>query len=54
MNVPEWNGNDSWELPFPATSVIGTDRAIAYAFVGANWMKRSEPADVIAVVESLV
>ena len=53
MNVPDWNGNDSWELPFPATYVIGTDRKIAYAFVDANWMKRAEPADVIAAVEAL-
>lgn len=53
MNVPEWNGNDSWELPFPATYVIGTDGKIAYSFVDANWMKRSEPADVVAAVDAL-
>ena len=40
------NGDDSFELPFPATYVIGQDRVIRFAFVNADYTKRAEPADI--------
>lgn len=41
------------ELPMPATFVIGTDRTIAYAHVEADYTRRSEPLEVLRVVQEL-
>ncbi len=47
------NGDDSFELPFPATYVIDQDRIIRFAFVNADYTKRAEPADILAVLREL-
>ena len=47
------NGDNSFELPFPATYVIGQDRIIRFAFVNADYTKRAEPADILAVLREL-
>jgi peroxiredoxin len=47
------NGDDSFELPFPATYVIGQDRIIRFAFVNVDYTKRAEPADILAVLREL-
>jgi peroxiredoxin len=47
------NGDDSFELPFPATYVIGQDRIIRFTFVNADYTKRAEPADILAVLREL-
>jgi peroxiredoxin len=47
------NGDDSFELPFPATYVIGQDRVIRFAFVNADYTKRAGPADILAVLREL-
>ncbi len=47
MNVSEWNGDKTWQLPFPSTFVIDRNGKISYAMVEANWTKRPEPGEVI-------
>ena len=41
------------ELPMPATFVIRADRTIAYAHVEADFMRRSEPLEVLNLVREL-
>ncbi len=53
IDIGEANGSDVWEIPLPATYVIGQDRMITYAFVDADYRKRAEPDDVIAAIASL-
>ena len=48
--VPEYNGDDSWELPVPGTFVIGRDGVVRYAFVEPDHTRRAEPADVLAAL----
>ncbi len=48
--LPGFNGDDSWEVPFPGVFVIAQDRRIALASVDPDWTKRPEPA---AILESL-
>jgi peroxiredoxin len=48
--LPDYNGDETWELPVPGTFVIAPDRAIRLAFADADWTHRLEPA---AIVESL-
>jgi peroxiredoxin len=47
------NGTDTWELPVPATYVIGRDGTVTYAFVDPDYRHRAEPADVVAAVNAL-
>lgn len=53
LDVPAVNGDDSWELPIPATYVIDSDGRIALACVNKNYTERLEPADIITALESL-
>jgi peroxiredoxin len=52
-DIGAMNGTGKWELPIPATYVIGRDRVIRYAFVDLNHRRRAEPADAVAVAASL-
>lgn len=47
------NGNDSWELPIPATYVINRDGVIAHAYINKNYTERMEPADIVKVLKTL-
>jgi peroxiredoxin len=38
-----FNGDDAWELPVPATFVVRPDGAIAFAFVDVDYTRRLEP-----------
>ena len=53
IDVPASNGDDSYELPMPATYVIDKARRIRYAFAEADYTQRAEPQDVLAVVKEL-
>ena len=45
--LPGYNGDQSWELPMPATYVIRPDGTIAYARVDADWRARPEPEEIL-------
>jgi len=53
VNLPFTNGDDSWELPIPATFVIDRDRAIAYASANEDYTERPEPAEILRVLTNL-
>jgi len=48
--LPAFNGDDTWEVPFAGVFVIARDRTVALASVDADWTRRPEPA---AILESL-
>ncbi len=50
IDLTRSNGDDSWELPVPATYVVAPDRTITYAFVEADYTRRAAPADVVAAL----
>ena len=54
FNLPEYNGNDSWELPVPATFIISQSGKIRFAFVDPDYSKRAEPSEVVEVLQELV
>jgi peroxiredoxin len=45
--LPGYNGDQSWELPLPATYIVQPDGKISYAQVDADWRKRPEPEHVL-------
>jgi peroxiredoxin len=47
------NDDDTFELPIPATYVIGTDRKIRKAFVNVDYTKRLDPEEIIAVLKEM-
>jgi peroxiredoxin len=52
VNLPFANGDDSWELPIPATFVIDRDNSIRFASANEDYSDRPEPLEILSVVES--
>jgi len=50
--VPEVNGDDSWELPIPATFVVGPDGIVRFAFVDPDYTRRAEPAEILETLRA--
>jgi peroxiredoxin len=52
LNIPEKNGApDDWALPLSATFVIGSDGRILFADTGVDYRHRTDPLDVLQVLE---
>ncbi|MDB5037030.1 MAG: putative exported protein [Bacteriovoracaceae bacterium] len=43
-------GNEDWNLPVPATYLIGKDRKIYYSFVDVDYRNRAEPTDILKAI----
>lgn len=52
IDIPAYNGDDTFELPMPATYVIGTDGTIVHAFVNADYTRRLEPAEIVEILKT--
>jgi peroxiredoxin len=50
VNLPFTNGDESWELPIPATYVIDRDGSILYATANEDYTERPEPSDILRVL----
>lgn len=53
IDVPKANGDDTFELPLPATYVIDKDGTIRFAHVELDYTQRAEPSDILAVLAKL-
>ncbi|MDQ6967041.1 MAG: peroxiredoxin-like family protein [Mariprofundaceae bacterium] len=53
IDLADSQGNDAFELPMPATYIVGRDGIIAHAFVDADYTKRMEPAAIIEALKAL-
>jgi peroxiredoxin len=53
IDLPKANGDNTFELPIPATFIIGTDRKIRKAFVDADYTKRLDPEEIIDVLKRM-
>ncbi len=51
--LPGIDGDESWELPVPATFVVGQDRRVALAYVDVDYRRRLPPEEIIATLRSL-
>ncbi|HLG84137.1 MAG TPA: peroxiredoxin-like family protein [Bradyrhizobium sp.] len=51
--LPSINGDDSWELPVPATYVVARDGKVALAYIEVDYRKRLEPAVLLSCLASL-
>ena len=53
LDIPAYNGDDSFRLPIPATYIIRQDRSVAYAYINADYTNRMEPGDIVTKLETL-
>jgi len=53
LDVPVFNGDDSWELPLPATYVVDHEGIIRGGYVDNDYTNRMEPTEIIRVLQSL-
>ncbi len=50
-SLPQYQGNDSWMLPIPATFVVGEDGRIKARFVDPDYRKRMAIEELIAALQ---
>jgi peroxiredoxin len=50
VNLPLCNGDESWELPLPATYVIESDGNVLFAEAHADYTRRMEPEEILTVL----
>jgi peroxiredoxin len=51
--LPAINGDESWELPIPATYVIARDGRVVLAAIDADYRTRLEPDAILTALKSL-
>jgi peroxiredoxin len=47
VNLPFTNGDESWELPIPATYILDRDGTVLYASANEDYTERPEPGDIV-------
>ena len=47
INLPNTNGDGSWELPIPATYILDQDGTILHASANPDYTERPEPAEIL-------
>lgn len=47
------NGDETFELPIPATYVVKPDGTIADAFINPDYTQRQDPEDILTVLQNL-
>jgi peroxiredoxin len=50
VNLPHANGDESWELPIPATFILARDGTMLYASANEDYTERPEPAEILQVL----
>ncbi|WP_198174236.1 peroxiredoxin-like family protein [Mesorhizobium xinjiangense] len=53
VDLPTFNGEDSWTLPIPARFVVGSNGIIEYSEVDPDQTRRSDPRDMLPVLDQL-
>lgn len=53
IDLARFNGDLTWELPLPATYVVGRDGVVAWACVDVDYTRRPEPAGLLEVLDGM-
>lgn len=51
LDIEKFNGDTNFELPIPATYVVGTDGLVKFAEANTNYTQRTEPSDILDVLK---
>ena len=50
-DIPKFNGDDSYQLPIPATYLIGQDKQILFSYINVNYMERVDISELVNVLK---
>src|SRR6267154_2923905 len=50
VNLPFVNGDESWELPIPATYILDRNGIVLYASANEDYTDRPEPYDIVRIL----
>ncbi len=53
LDIQGHNGDDTFKLPMPATYIINQKGKVLYDFVDADYTKRSEPGEIIDILNTI-
>jgi len=53
LDIPAYNGDETFKLPLPATYILDTDGKVLFDFVDADYTRRLEPAEIVARLAGL-
>ncbi len=53
LDLPTFNGDDSWTLPIPARFVVSGDGVIRHVDADPDYTRRPEPEDTITFLKAL-
>lgn len=53
QTLSQFNGSQGYELPVPATFVIGSDKIVRYAFKDVDYKKRADMDEVLKTLQNL-
>ena len=54
IDLPKYNGDDSWTLPVPTRLVVDTNGIIRAADIEVDYTRRPEPSMTVANVKAVV
>ena len=52
LDIPKYQGNDSWMVPIPATFVVSRDGRVKARFVDPDYRKRMAIEDLISALRN--
>jgi peroxiredoxin len=50
VNLPLANGDESWELPIPATYILDRDGTVLFSSANEDYTERPEPGDILSAL----
>lgn len=53
IDIPGYNGDDSFELPLPATYVLAPDGTIIFNYANADYTQRLDPTEIMTVLDNM-
>ena len=53
IDLARFNGDSTWELPIPATYLVGRDGVVAWAGVDVDYTRRPEPRGLLEVLDGM-
>jgi peroxiredoxin len=54
LDLPRFNGDDSWKLPMPARLIVTADGTVRAVEASADYTRRPEPAEIVAHLRQLL
>jgi len=53
IHLPDYDGNERYELPIPATYIINPQGIITHSFINPDYTQRMEPKAILQALQSL-